>query len=97
MVSITLKDVEHIANLSRLTLTEEEKVKMADQLGKILEFAGELQELDVQNVAPTTHSLPLKNVLREDVSREWLSQEEALSHAPDKENGQFRVPAVMEG
>jgi aspartyl-tRNA(Asn)/glutamyl-tRNA(Gln) amidotransferase subunit C len=92
-----MKDVEHIANLSRLMLTEEEKVKMTEQLGKILDFANQLQELDVEHVAPTTHSLPLKNVLREDAARQWLSQEEALSHAPDKENGQFRVPAVMEG
>lgn len=96
-MSITRKDVEHIANLSRLTLTEEETVSYTETLGKILNFANELQELDVANVEPTTHSLPLKNVLREDVAREWLSQEEALSHAPDQENGQFRVPAVMEG
>ena len=96
-MSITVKEVEHIANLSRLAITEEEKVNLADTLGKILNFAQELQELDVEHVEPTTHSLPLKNVLREDVSREWLSQEQALSHAPDQENGQFRVPAVMEG
>lgn len=96
-MSITVKDVEHIANLSRLTLTDEQKTKMTDQLSKILNFANDLQELDVENVQPTTHSLPLKNVLREDKAREWLTQEEALSHAPDQENGQFKVPAVMEG
>lgn len=96
-MSITVKDVEHIANLSRLVLSEEQKVNMADTLGKILNFANELQELDVTDVLPTTHSMPLKNVMREDVSRTWLTQEEALSHAPDQENGQFKVPAVMEG
>ncbi|TCP58123.1 aspartyl/glutamyl-tRNA(Asn/Gln) amidotransferase subunit C [Tumebacillus sp. BK434] len=96
-MSITRQDVEHIANLSRLTLTEEEKVKMAETLGKILDFAGELQALDVTDVAPTTHSMPLQNVLREDAARPWLTQDEALSHAPDQANGQFRVPAVMEG
>ncbi|ARU60122.1 aspartyl/glutamyl-tRNA(Asn/Gln) amidotransferase subunit C [Tumebacillus avium] len=96
-MSITLKDVEHIANLSRLTLTDDEKVKMTETLGKILNFAGELQELDVANIAPTTHSMPLQNVLREDAARQWLTQDEALSHAPDQSNGQFRVPAVMEG
>jgi aspartyl-tRNA(Asn)/glutamyl-tRNA(Gln) amidotransferase subunit C len=94
---ITVQDVEHIANLSRLTLTEEEKVKMTDKLGKILNFAAQLQEVDMENVEPTTHSLPLKNVLREDAARKWLSQDEALSHAADQDNGQFRVPAVMEG
>ncbi|PWK14813.1 Asp-tRNA(Asn)/Glu-tRNA(Gln) amidotransferase subunit GatC [Tumebacillus permanentifrigoris] len=96
-MSITVKDVEHIANLSRLILSDEQKVKMADSLGKILNFANELQELDVENVAPTTHSMPLKNVLREDEASTWLTQHEALSHAPDQESGQFKVPAVMEG
>lgn len=96
-MSITVKEVEYIANLSRLALSEENKVKMAETLGKILDFATQLQELDVTHVEPTTHSLSLKNVLREDVAREWLTQEEALSHAPEQENGQFRVPAVMEG
>lgn len=96
-MSISVKDVEHIANLSRLVLSDEQKVSMADTLGKILNFANELQELDVENVEPTTHSLPLKNVLREDEPRTWLTQQEALSHAPDQENGQFKVPAVMEG
>lgn len=96
-MSITIQEVEHIANLSRLNLTDDQKVKMTDTLGKILTFAAQLQEVDLENVAPTTHSLPLKNVLREDESRQWLSQDEALSHAPDQENGQFRVPAVMEG
>ncbi|MGZ4164868.1 MAG: Asp-tRNA(Asn)/Glu-tRNA(Gln) amidotransferase subunit GatC [Tumebacillaceae bacterium] len=96
-MSITIKEVEHIANLSRLALNDDQKVKMADTLGKILDFAAQLQELDVEHVAPTTHSMPLKNVMREDVARAWLTQEEALSHAPAQENGQFRVPAVMEG
>lgn len=96
-MSLTEKEVEQIANLSRLALSEENKAKMAETLGKILDFATQLQELDVTNVEPTTHSLPLKNVLREDVARPWLTQEEALAYAPEQENGQFRVPAVMEG
>lgn len=96
-MSITVKEVEQIANLSRLALSEETKVDMVNQLSKILDFAAQLQELDVADVPPTTHSLPLKNVLRADVAREWMTQEEALSQAPDQENGQFRVPAVMEG
>ena len=96
-MSITVQDVEHIAHLSRLALTDEEKVRMADTLGKILNFANELQELDVEHVAPTTHTLSLKNVLREDEACTWLTQDEALSHAPQSEHGQFKVPAVMEG
>jgi len=96
-MSITIQEVEHIANLSRLALSDEEKANMTDTLGKILNFATELQELNVENVQPTTHSLPLKNVLRADEARTWLTQEEALSHAPEQEDGQFCVPAVMEG
>jgi len=96
-MSITVKEVEHIANLSRLTLTEEDKLSYAETMGRILDFATQLQTLDVANVEPTTHSLPLKNVLREDTAGKWLNQQEAVSQAPDQENGQFRVPAVMEG
>ncbi|HEU4965799.1 MAG TPA: Asp-tRNA(Asn)/Glu-tRNA(Gln) amidotransferase subunit GatC [Bacilli bacterium] len=96
-MSITVHDVEQIANLSRLELKDEEKNKMTEQLSRILDFAARLQELDVENVPPTTHTLPLKNVLREDKARAWMTQEEALSHAPDHEHGQFKVPAVMEG
>ncbi|ASS74199.1 Asp-tRNA(Asn)/Glu-tRNA(Gln) amidotransferase GatCAB subunit C [Tumebacillus algifaecis] len=96
-MSITRQDIEQIANLSRLTLTEGEKEHLTVTLSQILNFAEELQELDVEHVAPTTHTLPLNNVLRDDTVRPWLSQDEALSHAPDQENGQFRVPAVMEG
>lgn len=96
-MSITLQEVEHIAHLSRLAFSDEQKEEMVDTLGKILNFAHELQELDVENVAPTTHPLSLKNVLRDDEPHEWLTQEEALSAAPQSENGHFKVPAVMEG
>jgi aspartyl-tRNA(Asn)/glutamyl-tRNA(Gln) amidotransferase subunit C len=96
-MSITVKDVEHVANLARLALTEEEKQQFADTLNHILDYANQLQELDVSEVEPTSHVLPLSNVFREDTVRPGLTNQEALANAPDTEDGQFRVPAVMEG
>jgi aspartyl-tRNA(Asn)/glutamyl-tRNA(Gln) amidotransferase subunit C len=96
-MAISLEQVEHVANLARLALDEKEKEQLTQQLNKILEYANQLQELDVDDVPPTSHVLPLKNVLREDEARTWLTNEEALANAPDSADGQFRVPAVLEG
>lgn len=96
-MSITREQVEHVANLARLALTEEEKRLYAEQLGYILDYANQLQQLDVENVQPTSHVLPITNVTRSDESRIWITHEEALKHAPDQAEGEFRVPAVMEG
>ncbi|GIM46378.1 aspartyl/glutamyl-tRNA(Asn/Gln) amidotransferase subunit C [Collibacillus ludicampi] len=96
-MAISLEQVEHVANLARLALDEKEKEQLTQQLNKILEYANQLQELDVEDVPPTSHVLPLKNVLREDKARTWLTNEEALANAPDSADGQFRVPAVLEG
>lgn len=96
-MSITIQDVVHVANLARLALSEEEMETFTGQLNKILQHAEELQKLDLENVEPTSHVLPIENVMREDRPRTWLTNEQALANAPDKEAGQFRVPAVMEG
>lgn len=96
-MSITSKDVEHVANLARLALTEDEKQEFATTMNQILEYANQLQELDVEDVEPTTHVLSVTNVFRQDVARAGLTNEEALANAADEEEGQFRVPAVMEG
>lgn len=96
-MAISIQDVQHAANLARLTLTEAETEQFAEQLNKILEHAQELQQLDLDDVEPTSHVLPIQNVMREDESRQWLTNEQALANAPDKDAGQFRVPAVMEG
>ena len=92
---IPIKEVEHIAKLARIRLTEEEKEKYSFQLGKILEYVQQLNELDLEVVPPTSHVVPLKNVFREDVVRESLPQEEALRNAPQKEGGYFKVPKVL--
>lgn len=95
-MSITAKDVEHVANLARLDLSAEEKEQFAGQLNAILKYAEKLNELDTANVEPTSHVLPLSNVMREDEVRPSWPIEKVLSNAPDEEDGQFKVPAVIE-
>ena len=96
MSAITRKEVEHVANLARLQLTEEEAERYTKDLNAILEFAAKLNELDTSNIAPTSHATDVKNVMREDVNRPSLPHEEVLKNAPDHEEGQFKVPAVFE-
>lgn len=94
-MAISIEDVEHIAWLARLALTDEEKKKFSSQLSNILEHAGKISELDLKNVPPTSHAVPVSNVFREDAPGEDLSQDEALSNAPKKENGAFVVPKIV--
>lgn len=92
---ISKKEVEHVALLARLALTEEEKERFTKQLQQILEHAGKIKQLNTAKIPPTSHVLPLKNVFREDKSRQYLSQEEALKNAPKKEDGSFVVPKIV--
>lgn len=96
MSEISKDQVKHVAHLARLKFTEEEAEMFSEQLGKIIKFAEQLNELDTENVEPTTHVLDVKNVMRDDNPRKWLSQEEALSNAPDQKDGQVKVPSVLE-
>jgi len=95
-MSITLKDVEHVAKLARLDLNEDEKSRFTEQLNNILQYAEQLNALDTDGVAPTSHPMPLVNVMREDEVRPSLPLEKVFRNAPDEEDGQFRVPAVLE-
>lgn len=95
-MSITLKDVEHVANLARLELTEEEKREFTEQLSAILKYAEQLNELDTDGVEPTSHVMPLVNVMRDDEPRPSWPLDKVLLNAPDEEEGQFKVPAVLE-
>ncbi|MCM3496719.1 Asp-tRNA(Asn)/Glu-tRNA(Gln) amidotransferase subunit GatC [Paenibacillus lactis] len=95
-MSITVKDVQHVAKLARLNLTPEEEEMFTGQLNAILQYAEKLNELDTDGVEPTTHVLHLSNVMREDEVRESLPIEKVLLNAPDEENDQFKVPAVLE-
>ena len=88
--------VRHVALLSRLQLEEGEAENYASDLGKILHYVEKLAQLDTSDVAPTSHSLAMHNVFREDDIRPSLTNEQALANAPDSEEGCFKVPAVLQ-
>ncbi len=94
-MAISCEDVEHIAKLARLQLTEEEVKRFQIELGKIIEYFDQLKKLDTENVPPMTHAVPLENVLREDQVKESLPQKEALQNAPEKKESYFQVPKVV--
>jgi len=89
-------DVKYVAHLARLALTPEEEKKFGDQLGHILEHIEKLKELDVTNVEPTAHAVPMVNVTRADEIRPSLPHDDALRNAPAKANGLFIVPKIVE-
>ncbi len=96
MSKLSLEEVEHIAQLARLGLTEEEKEMFRDQLSAILEYAERLNELDTTGISPTTSALPLDNVMRRDETIPGLSTDEALANAPQVDDAQFVVKAILE-
>jgi aspartyl-tRNA(Asn)/glutamyl-tRNA(Gln) amidotransferase subunit C len=88
--------VDHVARLARLDLTDDERERMQKELTQILGHAEKIQALDLDGVPPTSHALPLSNVLRPDEARPSLPPEEALANAPEVEDGRFRVPRIIE-
>ncbi|MGP3561924.1 Asp-tRNA(Asn)/Glu-tRNA(Gln) amidotransferase subunit GatC [Geobacillus sp. BK01] len=96
MSRISIDQVKHVADLARLAITDEEAEMFTKQLDAIITFAEQLNELDTENVPPTSHVLDMKNVMREDVPEPGLPREEVLKNAPDQQDGQFRVPAILE-
>jgi aspartyl-tRNA(Asn)/glutamyl-tRNA(Gln) amidotransferase subunit C len=95
-VKIDRDMVEHIANLAKLQLTDDEIELYAEQLSEILDYAERLQALDTEAIPPTASVLPLRNVLRFDAARPSLARDEALANAADAADGQFRVEAVLD-
>lgn len=93
---ISIKDVEHIAKLARLELTEEEKTKFTKHFSDILEYFNQLSEVDTSNIEPMARAIPLKNVMREDHAELPYSREEVLANAPLEEDGFFKVPKISE-
>lgn len=89
-------DVAYVAKLARLHLTAEEAELFGKQLGDVLAYADKLKAVDVSGVESAAHAVPLFNVLRQDVPREWLSADEALGNAPRHANGLFIVTKVVE-
>lgn len=95
-MTLTLEEVEHIAGLARLKLTEEEKARYREQLSAILDYAARLQSLDTSGIPPTSSVLPPRTILRADEPQPCLSREELLANAPEVTENQFRVPPVLE-
>ena len=94
-MSVSKADVENIAKLARLEVSEEEKEKFVGQVNQILEYVGKLNEINTDDVEPLSHTLDIKNVFREDKVKESLTQEKALENAPSKTDKFFRVPKVV--
>ena len=95
-MEITLKEVEQVAKLARLDLSEDEKAIFTRQLSAILSYMDQLKTLDTGGVEPTATVLPTDNVFRDDQVRPSLPQEAALTNAPDQADGFFRVPRILE-
>jgi aspartyl-tRNA(Asn)/glutamyl-tRNA(Gln) amidotransferase subunit C len=95
-MKITKKEVEYVARLARLSLSEAEKEKMTAQLDSILQYMDKLNKLDTKNIEPTSHVLPLNNVWREDMVKPSPSREEMLANAPEQAEGFYKVKKVIE-
>jgi aspartyl-tRNA(Asn)/glutamyl-tRNA(Gln) amidotransferase subunit C len=96
MAGLSLAEVDHVALLSRLRLTDEEKARFAEDLNVILEQFEILQRLDTEGVPPTAHAMVLQNVFREDVARPSIPRQELLQDAPEARDEFFVVPRVVE-
>ena len=95
-MSLTLSEVEHIASLARLTLSEEEKARYCQQLSAILDYVTMLQELDTSSIPPTSGVLPEKSELRSDTPLNPMPVDQLMVNAPETRENQFKVPPVFE-
>jgi aspartyl-tRNA(Asn)/glutamyl-tRNA(Gln) amidotransferase subunit C len=89
-------DIKYVAHLARIFLSPDEEKRLAAQLGHILGHIGKLKELDVTDVEPTAHAVPMVNVTRADETRPSLPHDEAMRNAPKQANGLFIVPKIVE-
>jgi len=94
-VALSEKDVQYVAKLARLEVTDQEVAKYTQQMANILEYVEQLNKLDTSNVEPLTHPLDVKNVFRKDELKPSLTQQEVLSNAPEPQSGHFKVPKIM--
>ena len=95
-MSVTLKDVEYVANLARLQLSDEEAKQLVKDMNQILEYMELLNKVDTDNVEPLEHVIEISREFRKDKAEEPLDRELALKNAPDANHGYFRVPRVIE-
>ena len=94
--AISRAEVAHLARLARLALSDDELDRFAGQLDVIIASVARVAEVAADDIPPTSHSLPLTNVMRDDVARPGLTQDEALAGAPAAEQGRFRVPRILD-
>ena len=94
-MSLSREEVEHIAKLARLALSDEEKTRFQKQLSAVLDYAAQLEELDTDAISPTATVLPLRSVMRADEAHPFPSREFILSNAPSVVENSFRVPPVL--
>jgi aspartyl-tRNA(Asn)/glutamyl-tRNA(Gln) amidotransferase subunit C len=95
-MALTIEEVQHVAHLARLRLSDAELEKMRTDLSGILDYIDMLKEVDVSDVAPTAQVTDLFNVMRDDVIRPSLPREDVLANAPDQRDGMFRVKAIFD-
>lgn len=95
MPNISRDEVAHLARLARLAVTEDELDMFAGQLDVILQSVARVGEVAAEDIPPTSHAVPLRNVFREDLVRPGLTQQQALAGAPAAEDGRFRVPRIL--
>jgi aspartyl-tRNA(Asn)/glutamyl-tRNA(Gln) amidotransferase subunit C len=94
-MKITREEVEHVATLAKLNMSEEELARMTGQLDTILSYVAKLDELDTADVAPTTHAFSINNAFREDEMEQSLPREEALANGPKVDGEAFIVPRII--
>ena len=97
MPQLSRRDVEHVAHLARLGLSEDEVARLEGELNDILDRFAVLSELDTDHIEPTARPIELADVLRDDLVRPGLDPEEALANAPERSGDHFLVPAILAG
>ncbi|HTY45651.1 MAG TPA: Asp-tRNA(Asn)/Glu-tRNA(Gln) amidotransferase subunit GatC [Patescibacteria group bacterium] len=95
-MAITKQSIEYVAHLSRIDLSPEELEKFSGQLAQIVAFIDKLKQLDVEHVSPTSHILPIQNVLRQDVPGQSLPVAQVLADAPKQQDNLFAVPKIID-
>lgn len=95
-MQVSKQEIEHVAKLARLNLTEQEKDKFSNEMSGIITFVDKLNELDTTGVEPTAHVIPIQNVFREDNIEPSYNREKILQNAPSQKEGCFLVPKVVE-
>jgi len=95
-MKLTVQEIEHVANLARLELTQEEKEKMTKELAAIIDFADKLSEVNTDGIQPTAHILDIKNVFRKDEVKPSYDVEDIIRNAPESADNCIKVPKVVE-